>query len=202
MKETTVHVIDDDEAIRDALSWLLRSRGLSARTWDSGEVFLGALSDAMRGCIVLDVRMEGLSGIEVFDQLIARGCRMPVIFLTGHADVPLAVSALKKGAFDFAEKPFNDNQLVDRVIAALGAEAAQHEKLAAEAGVSARLGRLTPREREVMELVIAGEANKVIADELEIAVRTVEVHRARVLEKMGVRSAVELARLMGAKASR
>jgi two-component system response regulator DctR len=190
------HVVDDDAAIRDALSWLLRSRGVPARTWDSGEAFLAAVDDAMRGCVVLDVRMGAVSGIEVHDELIARGCAMPVIFLTGHGDVPLAVNALKKGAFDFVEKPFNDNQLVDRIIAAMRADEERRREREAGADVAARVAQLTAREREVMERVLEGEHNKSIADALSIAVRTVEVHRAHIFEKMGVRSAVELARLV------
>ncbi len=196
MSEATAHIVDDDAAIRDALSWLLRSRGVSARSWESGEAFLDDLSPEMRGCVVLDVRMDGMSGIEVHDQLIARGCGLPVIFLTGHGDVPLAVAALKKGAFDFVEKPFNDNQLVDRVIEAMRSDEARRQELEAEASVAARLARLTAREREVMERVLAGDHNKAIADALDIAIRTVEVHRAHVFEKMGVRSAVELAGLL------
>jgi two-component system response regulator DctR len=197
MSEPAAHVVDDDEAIRDALTWLLRSRGVAARTFDSGESFLAAFSDAMRGCVVLDVRMDGMSGVEVHDQLLARGCRMPVLFLTGHGDVPLAVAALKKGAFDFAEKPFNDNQLVNRVIEAMALDEARRQQRAAEEGLSARLAQLTPREREVMDQVAAGKQNKEIAEALQVAVRTVEVHRARVFQKMGVKSAVELALLLG-----
>jgi len=196
MSEATAHIVDDDAAIRDALSWLLRSRGVSAKAWESGEAFLAGLSQEMRGCVVLDVRMDGMSGIEVHDQLVGRACRMPVIFLTGHGDVPLAVAALKKGAFDFVEKPFNDNQLVDRVIEAMRSDEARRQELEAEASVAARLSHLTPREREVMERVLAGDHNKTIADVLAIAIRTVEVHRAHVFEKMGVRSAVELAQLL------
>jgi len=193
----TVHIVDDDAAIRDALSWLLRSRGVTAQAWASGEAFLAGLSDATRGCVVLDVRMEGMSGIEVHDRLAERGSPMPVIFLTGHGDVPLAVAALKKGAFDFVEKPFNDNLLVDRILDALRAGEARSREREEQASVAARLAQLTAREREVMERILAGEYNKSIADGLGIAVRTVEVHRARVFEKMGVRSAVELARVVG-----
>ncbi len=196
MSEPIVHVVDDDDAIRDALAWLLRSRGVAARTWPSAEAFLAGCSDAMRGCIVLDVRMEGMSGVELFDHLLAHGNRLPVIFLTGHGDVPLAVAALKKGAFDFVEKPFNDNDLVDRIVAAVRHDASEQEKLESEASVAARLAGLTARERQVMERVLAGDYNKTIADALGIAVRTVEVHRARIFEKMGVRSAVELAQLL------
>jgi len=196
VSDPTVHVVDDDAAIRDALSWLLRSRGLRARSWDSGEAFLAAWSPDMVGCIVLDVRMDGMSGVEAYDQLLDRGCAMPVLFLTGHGDVPLAVEALKKGAFDFVEKPFNDNQLVDRLLEALRSDEALRRAREAQASVAERLAHLTPREREVMDRILAGEYNKTIADGLAIAVRTVEVHRARVFEKMGVRSAVELARLV------
>ncbi len=199
MSEATVYVVDDDDATRDALSWLLRSRGVQARSWPSAEAFLAEYSDAMRGCIVLDVRMEGMSGVELFEQLLARGSHLPVIFLTGHGDVPLAVAALKKGAFDFVEKPFNDNDLVDRIVAGMSHGEILREKARTEASVAARLAGLTPRERQVMERVLAGDYNKTIADALGIAVRTVEVHRARIFDKMGVRSAVELAQLLAAK---
>ncbi len=193
----TVHVVDDDGAIRDALAWLLGSRGLSSRTWPSAEAFLAGHDPAAPGCLVLDIRMDGMSGIELFDALAAAGSPLPVIFLTGHGDVPLAVAALKKGAFDFVEKPFNDNQLVDLVFEALRRDLAGRSEKAAGAGLAARLASLTAREREVMELVLRGEPNKAIADELGLATRTVEVHRARLFEKMGVRSAVELARVLG-----
>jgi two-component system response regulator DctR len=137
-----------------------------------------------------------MSGVELFDALRAQGSSLPVIFLTGHGDVPLAVAALKKGAFDFVEKPFNDNQLVDLVIEALRRDESRRSERAAEASVAARLEALTAREREVMEGVLRGLPNKAIADELGLAVRTVEVHRARLFEKMGVRSAVELSQVL------
>lgn len=196
MNTTAAHIVDDDEAIRDSLSWLLRSRGVVARTWASGEEFLAGAGDEARGCIVLDVRMDGISGIEVHEQLLARGCTTPVLFLTGHGDVPMAVAALKKGAYDFVEKPFNDNELVDRIIAAMRLDETRRQDGAAQASVAARLATLTPRERQVMDRVLAGGYNKTIADELDIAMRTVEVHRSKVFEKMGVRSAVELATLL------
>jgi two-component system response regulator DctR len=199
VSEPTVLIVDDDDAIRDALAWLLRSRGVRARSWPSAEAFLQDHTDEMRGCLVLDVRMEGMSGVELFDRLLARDSKLPVIFLTGHGDVPLAVAALKKGAFDFVEKPFNDNDLVDRIVAAVRHDEAVHQQLESEATVAARLADLTPRERQVMERVLAGDYNKTIADALGIAVRTVEVHRARIFEKMGVRSAVELAQLLAPK---
>jgi two-component system response regulator DctR len=191
-------VVDDDGAIRDALAWLLGSRGLAASAWPSAEAFLAGHDPARPGCLVLDIRMEGMSGVELFDALRAGGSRLPVIFLTGHGDVPLAVAALKKGAFDFVEKPFNDNQLVDLVIEALRQDEVRRSEQAAEASVVARLEALSAREREVMEGVLRGQPNKAIADALGLAVRTVEVHRARLFEKMGVRSAVELAQVLAA----
>ena len=193
-----LHIVDDDEAIRDALSWLFQSRNVPVAAWPSAEAFLADYAPDMAGCLLLDIRMEGMGGLELFDRLRELGCRMPVLFLTGHGDVPIAVSALKKGARDFVEKPFNDNDLVDRVIEALAFDAEQREREAGQAGVAARLATLTQRERQVMELVVAGKLNKVIADDLGISMRTVEVHRAHVFEKMGVKTAVELARLLAA----
>lgn len=192
----TAYIVDDDEAIRDALIWLLKSRQVESCAWPSAEDFLADWRDDMRGCLVLDVRMEGMSGLELFDQLSARGSLMPVIFLSGHGDIPLAVAAVKKGALDFVEKPFNDNELVDRIIRALAFDASRKEKRDGQATLASRMAQLTPREREVMERILEGKYNKVIADELNIAMRTVEVHRARIFEKMGVKSAVELARLI------
>jgi two-component system response regulator DctR len=191
-----VHLVDDDDAIRDALGWLLRSRGVVSRAWVSGEAFLQDYHAAMRGCLLLDVRMTGMTGLELFEKLLARGCKLPVLFLTGHADVPMAVRALKHGAFDFLEKPFNDNELVDRVLEALRLAAQQHGREADRDGIAARLDALTERERDVMQRILAGKLNKVIADELGIAMRTVEVHRSHAFAKMKVRSAVELAQLL------
>lgn len=190
------HIVDDDEAIRDAMAWLLRSRGVASRAWGSAEEFLADYRDDMRGCLVLDIRMTGMSGPELFDRLLEIGCRMPAIFLTGHGSVPQAVDSIKKGAFDFIEKPFNDNDLADRVIDAFRIDAERSTEAASAATIEAHLALLTSREREVMERILAGKFNKVIADELNIAMRTVEVHRSRVFEKMGVRSAVELAGLL------
>lgn len=193
------HLVDDDEAIRDALSWLLESRGVNCRSWPSAEAFLNHLDQAsapIAGCIVLDIRMDGMSGLELFDRLMQRGCKAPVIFLTGHGDVPMAVGALKKGAFDFVEKPFDDNLLASRVIEAIAIDAQRQQSAASSGGVQQRIDALTERERQVMALVLAGKMNKVIADDLAISMRTVEVHRARLFEKMGVRSAVELAQLL------
>lgn len=200
-----LHIVDDEDVIRDALEWLAQSRGLAARGHAGGQAFLDALgeqaqaADADAGgasgdCVLLDVRMPGMNGIAVFDQLVARGllARLPVIFLTGHGDVPMAVDSLKRGAFDFFEKPFNDNQLMDRVEEAMAAS----RKAAGAAAVHARLATLSAREREVLDLILAGNMNKVVADKLGISMRTVEVHRAHIFDKMQVKTAVELAGLL------
>ena len=150
----------------------------------------------MRGCLILDIRMPGMSGPELFDRLLELGCTMPTIFLTGHGDVPLAVQALKKGAFDFMEKPCDDLELANRVTAALESDQHRHHVSASSASIAARLQSLSTREREIMERILASQYNKVIAAELNIAMRTVEVHRARIFEKMQVKSAVELAQLL------
>jgi two-component system, LuxR family, response regulator DctR len=196
MSTSLAYLVDDDDAIRDALTWLLNSRGIACRAWPAAEAFLADYDGSMHGCMVLDIRMPGMGGPELFDRLLERGCRLPAIFLTGHGDVPLAVQAIKKGAFDFIEKPFNDNELVDRVFAAIQLDSVQRRLDASAERTSVRLAALSSREREVMELILAGKYNKVIADELGIAMRTVEVHRARIFEKMGVKSAVELAQLL------
>jgi two-component system response regulator DctR len=192
-EEIAVHVVDDDAAIRDSLDWLLRSRGLAVRPWDSGEAFLAALSQHTRGCIVFDVRMGGMSGLDVLDRLAELGSLLPVVVLTGHGDVPVAVQSLKKGAVDFLEKPFDGAALVERVLAALELEHRRHATATASRDLADRLASLSPREREVMDRMLDGKLNKQIADDLGIAMRTVEVHRARILEKFAVRSAVELA---------
>ncbi len=199
MNPRTVHIVDDDDAIRDALAWLFQSRGVETSVWPSAEAFLEAWHPGLAGCLLLDVRMGAMSGLQLFDRLRELGCRMPALFLTGHGDVPLAVTALKMGAHDFIEKPFNDNELVDRVIEALDHDAERRASNAQEAGVTQRLAGLSTREKEVMGLILAGKLNKLIADELDIAMRTVEVHRARIFEKMGVKSAVELAQLVSGR---
>ncbi|MEF8712621.1 MAG: response regulator [Accumulibacter sp.] len=193
------YLVDDDEAIRDSLSWLLESRGVACLSYPSAEDFLAVWQPALSGCLLLDIRMDGMSGPELFDALCERGNRLPVIFLTGHGDVPMAVSALKKGAFDFVEKPCNDNELVNRVIEALQLDKDQRAAASGVDSVNTLCNRLTTRERQVMERILAGKLNKVIADELQISMRTVEVHRANLFEKMGVRTAVELAQLLAGK---
>lgn len=201
----TVYIVDDEDVVRDALAWLLRSRRLLSEGFASAEAFEAAAEQragARAGdwpeapaCVLLDVRMPGLSGLALFERLIERGwlASLPVIFLTGHGDVPTAVAAVKRGAFDFVEKPFSNNALVDRVEQALLASAQALTQRRRHHNVAQRLADLTERERDVMQRVVTGRPNKLIADELNISVRTVEVHRARIFEKMGVKSAVELA---------
>lgn len=202
-----VYLVDDEDVVRDALGWLLRTRRLLSEGFASAEAFEAHVRAQLDGglpwprapgCVLLDVRMPGMSGLALFERLAERALlpQLPVIFLTGHGDVPTAVAAVKRGAFDFVEKPFSDNALVDRVELALQASAralARQRELAERARVQAELSE---REREVMRLIVAGRPNKLIADALGISVRTVEVHRARVFDKMGVRSAVELANLL------
>lgn len=196
MSQALAHLVDDDEAIRDALAWLLKSRGLPCASYDSAEHFLAAWSPQMSGCVVLDMRMSGISGLDCFDRLRDNQSILPVIFLTGHGDVPLAVATLKKGAFDFFEKPFNDNDLATRIEEALAFDLRQRAASATVDSIKTRLSSLTTRERQIMELVLAGKFNKVIADELNISMRTVEVHRANLFDKMQVKTAVELANLL------
>ena len=202
-ENATVYIVDDDASVRDALAWLLRSRRLLSETFGSAESFEQHISREgfmLRepSCLLLDVRMGELSGLALFDRLIERELTalMPVIFLTGHADVTTAVKAVKHGAFDFCEKPFSDNALIDRVEQAIAHSATALALHRHQRELAQRLGGLTEREQEVMRCVIEGLANKQMADELGISVRTVEVHRARIFEKMGVRSAVELANLL------
>jgi two-component system response regulator DctR len=197
MSAATTHIVDDDPAVRDALQWLLRSRNVSSQTWETAEGFLSFANHQLCGCVLLDVRMPGMSGIEMFDRLRAMNCRLPVIFLTGHGDVPMAVQALKDGAFDFIEKPYDDNALVDKVLAAYQHDEKRCAKENSILLLREKLEQLTQREQEVMHQILAGKLNKVIADELGIAMRTVEVHRSRIFEKMEVRSAVELSQVLG-----
>lgn len=198
----TVYIVDDDAGVRDALAWLLRSRRLSSECFGSAEAFdarITTISGVREpSCVLLDVRMAGLSGLAMFEKLITYGLlpTLPVIFLTGHADVPTAVDAVKRGAFDFYEKPFSDNALVDRIEQALALSAAKLAEHNQSTSLQARLEGLTERERDVLRLVVGGLPNKLVADQLDISVRTVEVHRSRVFDKMGVKSAVELANLM------
>ena len=200
--DATVYIVDDDADVREALAWLLRSRRLLSECYPSAEAFelmLQTQSAVRRPCcLLLDMRMTGMSGLSLFNLMLERGQTdaMPVIFLTGHADVPTAVDAVKRGAFDFCEKPFSDNALVDRIEQALAQSGERLAELRERSSLQERLRELTDRERDVMDLVVAGLPNKLIADQLDISVRTVEVHRSRVFDKMQVKSAVELANLL------
>jgi two-component system response regulator DctR len=200
--EAVIYIVDDDAGVRDALGWLLRTRRLLSEPYEHADAFWQQAQQwappASPCCLLLDVRMPGTSGLALFDQL--QGLPwfdvMPVIFLTGHADVSTAVDAVKRGAFDFCEKPFSDNALVDRVVQALEHSHTQLLKRQRVQDLQRRQASLTEREHDVMRLIVSGLPNKLVADELQISVRTVEVHRAHVFDKMGVRSAVELVHLL------
>jgi two-component system response regulator DctR len=188
-----VHIVDDEEPIRDSLAWLFRSVDLDCRTWESGEAFLDAFPIHEVGCVILDVRMSGIGGPAVFQELLRLGCDLPVVFLTGHAEVPIAVEALKHGAFDFVEKPFNDHRIVEIARSALDRHRHLRAMAANRSDIQSRLSSLTSRERQVMELLLQGQMNKQIAGTLDLAMRTIEVHRSSILQKFGVRSVTELA---------
>ncbi|WP_374495291.1 response regulator transcription factor [Zoogloea sp.] len=190
--EQIIYLVDDDEALRDSLAWLLESQGFKVAAYASAEDFLKAWRPEFNGCLLLDVRMPGMSGLELHERLRAQYSTLPVIFITGHGDVPMAVSALKKGAVDFIEKPFNDTELLRLVSQCLVSEQEHRARRRQDAEVSRRLDQLTQREREVLDLIIAGKLNKQIADVLGISIKTVEVHRARVMEKMAAQSLAEL----------
>ena len=201
-RSPTVYLVEDEAVVAEALAFLLGSRGIESERFDSGESFWAVINtrpdwSTRPGCLLLDVRMRNMSGIEVFERLVRRfpALPVPVIFLTGHGDIPMAVDALKRGAFDFFEKPFADNRLVDRVEQALEESRGRIAAQQSSAKLSARLARLSGRERAVMRLILAGKLNKLIAAELGISMRTVEVHRSNVFTKMEVRNAVDLARL-------
>ena len=196
-----VHLVDDEMSVRNALEFLFGSHGLPVRCYENGPQLLLACAHGvpLRGCVVLDVRMEPMSGLQVYDALLARAEKIPVIFLTGHGDIQMAVEALQKGALGFLEKPFGNASLVALVGKAMGVDKAQQQQLAADDSLGALLATLTKRELEVMHRVAAGKLNKVIADELNIAVRTVEVNRASVFAKLAIRSSAELATLLAQK---
>jgi len=197
--QETVFVVDDDEAIRDSLRWLLEANGYRVQCFSSAEQFLEAYRSgqyaAQIGCLILDVRMTGMTGLELQEKLIAENSTMPIIFVTGHGDVPMAVSTMKKGAMDFIEKPFDEaelRRLVERMLDKARAESAdvQQQRSATE-----RLSKLTAREHQVLERIIAGRLNKQIADDLSISIKTVEAHRANIMEKLSVNTVADLLRL-------
>jgi two-component system response regulator DctR len=181
-----VYVVDDDDAVRDAVRMLFRTADLEVETFSSADAFLEQADLARRCCVLLDIRMPGMTGTDVHDELLQRGVRAPVIFITGHGDIPMAVQAMRKGAYDFIEKPFDDDQLLNQVLAALGDIPEETDQVA--------LGTLSARQRDVLERVLEGKPNREIAEELAISVKTVEFHRARIMQKLGVRTAAELFR--------
>ena len=194
--EPTVFIVDDDQEVREALELLMSWIGLDAETYGSAREFLDRFDPERTGCLVLDIRMKGMSGLELQQRLNEHPLHPPIVVITGHGDVPMAVRAVKGGAVDFIEKPFNDQVLLDAVHRAIEQDAEQRGRVSQLAEIRARLGRLTPREREILDLVIAGHRNKVIAIDLGISQSTVEAHRARVMEKMQARSLSDLMRMM------
>ncbi|HWW19690.1 MAG TPA: response regulator transcription factor [Steroidobacteraceae bacterium] len=191
-----VFIVDDDEAVRNSLRLLVKSVGLSATTLVSAQEFLASYDPLQPGCLVLDVRMPGMSGLELQQQLNLRGAVIPVIFITGHGDVPMAVAAMQQGAFDFLQKPFRDQDLMDRIQRALEKDGANRAELGERSRIREQYETLTPREREVLALVTSGKANKVMAADLGLSQRTIEIHRARVMEKMGASSLAHLVRMV------
>jgi FixJ family two-component response regulator len=190
-----VYVVDDDEAVRDSLQWLLEGASFRVQTFDSAEAFLAGYDKDAIACLVLDVRMPGMSGIELQEELLARGAHFPVIFITGHGDVPMAVNTLKKGAADFIEKPFDQAALkatVERLLAEAREEAGKRER---DKMNLALLARLTPREQQVLERIMAGRLNKQIADDLGISIKTVEAHRANIMDKLKANTVADLMRI-------
>jgi FixJ family two-component response regulator len=191
-----VFIVDDDEAVRGSPKLLLKSIGLPAQTYASAQEFLASFDPLRPGCLVLDIRMPGMSGLELQETLNARGALLPIIFITGHGDVPMAVEAMQRGAMDFLQKPFRDQDLLDRINKALEKDRAGRDLLGNRVRIRARMAELTPREREVLGRVTAGQANKVIAADLGLSQRTVEIYRAHVMEKMGANSLAHLVRMV------
>jgi FixJ family two-component response regulator len=195
MKESMVYIVDDDPDMLDSLRWLMKTVGLRAETYPSAARFLSEFAPNGPGCLILDVRMPGTSGLDLFEQLVARGEGMPVIFITAYADVPMAVRAMKSGAVEFVEKPFNRQTLLDKVQRAIKDDTERHGRKAARESIAARFKRLTAKEREVLEQIKDGRPNKEIATRLAITPRAVELRRSSLMRKLGVRSLVELLRL-------
>jgi FixJ family two-component response regulator len=197
MKPTDIkiYIVDDDDAGRDSLAWLLEGEGMRVRGYDSAEAFLQKVNPQEAAVLILDVRMPGISGIALQEKLLELDCRMPIVFITGHGDVPMAVEAVKRGAFDFVEKPFNDDKMLDIIRRAAERLMNIQMERAEEIEIDKRLSQLTGREREVMDLVVQGKLNKTIADILNISIKTVEAHRARVMEKMQAKSLAELVKM-------
>ena len=193
--QPTVFVVDDDQAMRNSLKWLIESVAMNVETYESADAFIHSYYPGRSGCLLLDVRMPGMSGLELQEYLTTHQIAIPVIIITGHADVPMAVRAMKSGAVDFIEKPFNDELLLESIRHALVLDEKQRDMQSQRAEIATRLARLTPREHEVMVMVTNGRANKEIASSLGVSAKTVEAHRARVMEKMEAGSLAELVRM-------
>jgi two-component system response regulator FixJ len=194
--EPTVFVVDDDAGVRDSIALLIRSVGLKSQTYPSANDFLATYAAGTPGCLVLDVRMPGMSGLELQERLEAIGSTLPIIFLTAHGDIPMAVQAVKAGAVDFIQKPFRDQALIDRIQQAIEQDARAREEFTDRDRIADRVATLTPREREVMDMVVEGKANKAIAIDLGLSQRTVEIHRARVMKKMQAESLSQLVQMI------
>ena len=194
-KRGTVYVVDDDEAVRDSVQWLLEGQDFRVRSFESSEVFLARYDPREVACLIVDIRMDGMSGLELQDRLIERNSPLPIAFITGHGDVPLAVDTMKKGALDFIQKPFNEQQLVplvERMLEQARANFAEHQQAASR---DALLAKLTGREAQVLERIVAGRLNKQIADDLGISIKTVEAHRANIMEKLGANTVADLLKI-------
>lgn len=196
MTTQTVFIVDDDEAVRSSLKLLLKTLGVSAVAYASAPEFLAAFDASRAGCLVLDIRMPGMSGLELQQALNARGALLPIVFITGHGDVPMAVEAMREGAMDFLQKPFRDQDLIDRINKALERDRAGRELLSNRARLQARIAALSPREQQVLAQITQGKINKVIAADLDLSQRTVEIHRSRIMEKMGANSLAHLVRMV------
>ena len=196
LAKSTVFVVDDDQAMRNSLKWLIESVGVAVESFSSADEFLAQYQPGRAGCLVLDVRMPGMSGLELQEHFARNDIHIPIIIITGHGDVPMAVRAMKAGAIDFIDKPFNDELLLESIRNALAIDQQQREFQSRRAEIAARLAHLTPREHEVMKMVTEGRSNKEIAMDLGVSAKTVEAHRARVMEKMEAGSLAELVRMV------
>jgi two-component system response regulator FixJ len=196
MSTPTIYIVDDESAVADSLAMLLRSVGMVTRVYPDANSFLDTYNPGMEGCLILDVRMPRMSGLELQEELNRRRCTLPVVFMTGHGDVPMAVEAMRAGALDFLQKPFNDDDLIRRVQKALHCDARERELLLRVDAIERRWRELTPREREVAEQIVNGQANKSIAQALAISERTVELHRAHVMQKLEVRGVAQLVQMV------
>ena len=192
---STVFIVDDDEPVRDAIAMLLESVGIGHETFANAQQFLDAYDNQRQGCLVLDIRMPGMSGLELQDRLVSNNAPIPIVFITGHGDIPMAVEAMKKGAVDFIRKPFRDQELLDRIHEALGVDEHNRSSYQDLAAIREKVAMLTPRETEVFERVASGQANKVVAIDLGISERTVEIHRSQVMQKTQARSLADLVRM-------